>query len=284
MYVTGLPSDITEEELREHFSKVGMIALNPLDQTRKIKIYRDSKDGDLCKGDCSICYASPESAKMAIDILHEGYIRLNCQIFVTKAEFTAPTNNNDNNNSEKVEKKFEQGRRPQLTKAQIGVANSATKQALSWNDEEDLGVNNKTALKIVVIQGMFSPYNFLKGDIDEDKELKELEEDIVEECTLKCGIIEKLTIFSKHPQGIIVVKFNKAFAAEQCIKLMDGRYYNKVKLRCFYWDGSTNYSLSTINSADNLEIKKETERLEEFGNWLENEQEVLPPEFELKTE
>ena len=40
IYVTGLPSDVTEEELIEHFSKAGVLAINPATATPKVKIYR----------------------------------------------------------------------------------------------------------------------------------------------------------------------------------------------------------------------------------------------------
>lgn len=40
IYVTGLPSDVTEEELVEHFSKAGVLAINPATATPKVKIYR----------------------------------------------------------------------------------------------------------------------------------------------------------------------------------------------------------------------------------------------------
>jgi len=97
VYITGLPPDVTSEELNEHFSKVGIIAMNPYDQTKKIKIYKD-EDGDV-KGDGSIFYVSIDSVKMAIDILHEGYLRPNCMVTVSKAEFNVPTVNTSTGDS-----------------------------------------------------------------------------------------------------------------------------------------------------------------------------------------
>lgn len=299
VYITGLPHDVTAEELNEHFSKVGIIAMNPYDQTKKIKIYRDS-DGNV-KGDGSICYVCLDSVKMAIDILHEGYLRPNCMVTVTKAEFNVPTAAGPADvsaNSAAVHK------RPQLTKAQISIANNATKQALSWNDEDDAGVKRSSALKIVVLQGMFHPTEIYGqqyacdelDDVDDTLNknaevlIRELEEDIVSECTEKCsGRIEKITIFSKHPKGIIVIKFATAYAADECIKLMDGRWYNKTKLRCYYWDGTTNYNIdglghTTTHNANNSSIgaTSDDDRLDTFGDWLENEQQELPEEFRLK--
>lgn len=40
------------------------------------------------------------------------------------------------------------------------VARSAMKQALAWNEDDDIGVKKAAALKIVVLEGMFSPTDF----------------------------------------------------------------------------------------------------------------------------
>ena len=68
-----------------HFSRVGLVALNPVTQQPKLKLYRQ-EDGSL-KGDASLCYAAPESADMAVNVLSEGYLRLNCMVNVTRAAF-----------------------------------------------------------------------------------------------------------------------------------------------------------------------------------------------------
>ena len=43
---------------------------------------------------------------------------------------------------------------------QVKVARSAMKQALAWNEDDDIGVKKAAALKIVVLEGMFSPTDF----------------------------------------------------------------------------------------------------------------------------
>jgi len=309
VYITGLPGDITEDELKDHFSRVGMLAINPFDQSRKVKIYKDDSGG--CKGDGSVCFACAESVDMAVDILHEGYIRPSHRITVARAEFSIPSASSAGAGSGAAAAGLPQ--RPALTKAQINVANSATRQALHWNEEGDLGVSSSKALKIVVIQGMFHPEDLicpgsaalaagLRDELEEeddeqvrrqvafeDEILKELEQDVVEECTLKCGVIDKITIFSKHPKGIIIVRFQTAFAAEACVKLMDGRWYDKTQLKCFYWDGTTNYSVTSASLSlgggrvAEIEGVQEERRLEAFGSWLD-QQDDLPDEFKLVSE
>jgi HIV Tat-specific factor 1 len=92
-------------------------------------------------------------------------------------------------------------------------------------------------------------------------------------------------LFSSNPRGIAVVKFSTSYAAQECVHLMNGRYFGGQKLKCYFWDGVANYSISVASErAAEEEEKAEASRLDEFGDWLEKEQEDLPEEFRLRTE
>jgi len=54
VYVTGLPTDITEEEFTELMTKVGLVALDPILRKPKLKLYKNSDDS--YKGDGRCCY------------------------------------------------------------------------------------------------------------------------------------------------------------------------------------------------------------------------------------
>jgi hypothetical protein len=90
----------------------------------------------------------------------------------------------------------------------------------------------------------------------------ELQSDIESECG-KFGEF-KCTIFEKHPEGVVSIKYGEATSAEQCIKAMDGRFFAGRKLVCTYWDGETDYT-----HKDSQE--DEAKRLNEFGDWLEQQ-------------
>lgn len=145
----------------------------------------------------------------------------------------------------------------------------------------------------------------------------ELQEDLGEECG-RLGPLEKVTIFERHPEGVVILKYATAFAAEQCVKLMNNRFFAGRKLQCFYWDGATDYtkavyvdrsaahaqaaaagaaaaaaaeggagaaavpsaatSMATVMDED----AEEEARLEAFGEELDNQE--LPPEFALEVE
>lgn len=280
VYITGLPFDVTVDEVQAHFAKVGIIAINPLDQAPKIKLYRD--EGGQLKGDASLCYNSEESVEMALNVLDGGYIRPNFCVTVTKAEFQGKAIGANSASSGSVASGdgstvTSGGKRPAPTRAQIKVTKSAVQQALAWNDEDDIGVSKKQALRIVVLEGMFVP-----SDFDSPTFSDELEQDVASECG-KCGEIDKITVFSKNIRGIVIVKFKTSFAAQECIRTMNGRFFSGRRLRSYFWDGVANYAQMSSKQEEEEE-KKELARIDEFGDWLEEEQEELPEEFRLVVE
>jgi RNA recognition motif-containing protein len=52
----------------------------------------------------------------------------------------------------------------------------------------------------------------------------ELKEDVAAECA-KIGPIERLKMFQGNPEGVMSVRFKMEEAAEECIKLMNGRFF-----------------------------------------------------------
>lgn len=297
VYITGLPHDCTEEEVLAHFSRVGLVALNPVTQQPKLKLYR-REDGSL-KGDASLCYAAPESADMAVNVLSEGYLRLNCMVNVTRAAFqeaggaggaaaAASAAGGKRKGKGGGGAKGKSGDSGGPTSAQLKTAYAATKQALSWAEDDDCGIISALALKIVVLEGLFSPSDFDKGGDDGGEFEQRLERDIATKCGA-FGDIEKITVFSKHPKGVTIVKYSKAFAAQECVRALNGQQ----GLRVYYWDGSTNFDLvpsaggkrgRDAGDSEEEREREEKRRLEEFGAWLDQEQEELPEEFQLRHE
>lgn len=207
------------------------------------------------KGDASLCFARPESVESCLNFFDGGYLRPKVTLEVKRAEFSKRDGQ-------------QQQPRTKLNAAQVKVAKAAMQQALGWMDEHDTGVNRSSALKIVVIENMFRPEEFNDPSFSE-----ELERDIATECE-KLGPLEKITVFEKNPKGVVIVKFGTAYAASECIRLFNGRFFAGRKLRCHYWDGVTDYTVKDHH--------EEEARLEELGDWLE--QQDLPDEFKIRVE
>ena len=85
VYASGLPLDITMDELHQFFNKCGAIMIDPHTGQSKIKVYTD--DSGQQKGDARICYSNIESVEMAIQWLNESQIRPGFPVKVEQATF-----------------------------------------------------------------------------------------------------------------------------------------------------------------------------------------------------
>lgn len=153
--------------------------------------------------------------------------------------------------------------------------------ALSWAEEGD----NSLGLQTVVLKHVFTPEElegmarmhtmhahcpsiYQRLDLPpssraEPGALDELETDVAGEAE-RLGEVQKLSIFSKHPEGVITIKYRSAGAAAEALAVFNGRYFGGRRLTCEYWDGVANFKQpSTESRAD------EQKRLDDFGAWLE---------------
>lgn len=73
LYISGLPSQTTPEELKDFFSKAGVIRIDKFTGLPKIKLYHNDQ-GDL-KGDGLVSYAKPESLTIAVTMLDRQEIK-----------------------------------------------------------------------------------------------------------------------------------------------------------------------------------------------------------------
>ncbi|KGG51486.1 actin-like ATPase domain-containing protein [Mitosporidium daphniae] len=85
VYITGLPQDVTLDELNEHFKPCGIILPDLETNLPKIKIY-EGLDGRP-KGDALVIYLKEESVHLAETLLDESMLRPGVKIRVQKATF-----------------------------------------------------------------------------------------------------------------------------------------------------------------------------------------------------
>ena len=97
----------------------------------------------------------------------------------------------------------------------------------------------------------------------------EIKEDIRDECA-KVGDVTNVVLFDREPDGIATVRFANAEAARACVRIMDGRFFATQKLEAYIADGSEKFKKTNEKKVMHEE-GEEGQRLDEFGNWLEEE-------------
>ncbi|GJD08974.1 HIV Tat-specific factor 1 [Galdieria sulphuraria] len=239
VYFTGIPSDATEEEVVEFFSKCGILKVDAYSGKAKVKLYRD-KLGYL-KGDGVVTYALQPSVENAFKVLDQTEFRFGTgtRIHLEPARFELK-------GEDFIPRKVPNTGKPLFSTKQL------IEQKTSWND----GVDDGRGLRIVILKKVFEP----KEALTDPHYYEDIRKDMLEECS-KLGEIEKLTVFERNPEGVVAVRFRSPAAAESCIELMTGRWYGGRQLEAEFYDGKTDYRYKETE-------EERKERIKKFEEWL----------------
>ena len=127
----------------------------------------------------------------------------------------------------------------------------------SWQPDKIVGERSSRE-KVVIIKNMFDPKEF-----DKDPTLiMEYQSDVMEECNNTCGLVKKVIIYDRNPEGVVAVFFNDFEPADKCVELMNGRWFAGRQLSANNWDGKTRYKVEETEE----EAKK---RIDEWNKYLD---------------
>lgn len=172
-----------------------------------------------------IGYEQEESVSIALDMLNEREIKPGYMIFIDRAKFDA----------DPAQYLKQLNEKKKIDKIQLLKLKQDQKKHHGWQEDDQI-----EGLKIVIITNLFSKED-VEREQDNEEFWKALEQDLLSECT-KIGPVAKIQLFNKNPLGPAKVKYNDTTAAEKCIEVMNGRFFDKRKLECVYWDGETDFN------------------------------------------
>lgn len=245
VYVSGLPPDVTLEELEPIFKRAGVIKVDLDSGEAKIRIYTEA-DGMRCKGDALVSYANAASVELAVQFLHEHEIRPGCRICVQQADFEEHEREQKLSKEELQElaaAKKKDGSNDG-SRARYIAAKNLQKEAVSWSCEMDDG----SGRRIVVLRHLFSKE---EAETEGLEFYQELADEVKEECE-KIGQVAKVTPIQRHKQGIVCVKFKSSAEAEECIRVMDGRYFAGRTVEASLYDGKTDLKVLGVSDSKAL--------------------------------
>ncbi|KAA1064261.1 hypothetical protein PGTUg99_001326 [Puccinia graminis f. sp. tritici] len=280
VYVSRLPLDATAEELKDCFSRAGLILVDE-ENRPKIKLYKDEKTG-MFNGSALIVFLKPESVELAIRLFDDTSLRLGSasdedRMQVSKAEFSHKKTTTDHRlaGSNTHPQSSSSSSSDQQRKKRAKKVEKLKSKLEEWDSDEEQ--NNPRAppprfAKIVVLKHMFT-----LDELQEDPTLLiDLKEDVREECEL-LGEVTNVTLYDLESDGIMTVKFKEPIAAQACILKMNNRFFAGRQVQAFLYDGKFRYKKSGPGALASTDIKddnhdnEEKKRLEEFAKFLEEQ-------------
>lgn len=232
VYVTGLPTTMTEEEFVDLMKKYGIIAKKPIHgEPYNVKLYR-SKDGSL-KGDACCKYQFKESVQLAIDYL-DGYQYDDKHVIKCEKATFQPKDSYDPSKKLRVDPEVRQKQKKRINKI------------MSWASEVPLEMKQKK----VVLKHMFT----VKQLTEDPSQILQLREDLEQRCVRELQVEPKrVDIYDTNPDGIITITFNESDHAQACVYAFTT---NLPQLEADLWDGKTKFKVKETDEESEQRLKK----------------------------
>jgi HIV Tat-specific factor 1 len=236
VYVTGLPLDVTVDEVKEVFQrKCGVIAEEIDSGKPRIKLYTD-EDGKF-KGDALVVFFKAPSVDMAIMLLDDTEFRYGDpgKMKVQAADSSYKKVQNDGAPQEKS-KSSARDKQKIIKRTQKLDAKLA-----DWDDDEPSALLDTSSRwdKVVILKHMFT-----LQELEEDPAaILDIKEDIREECA-KLGEVTNVVLFDLEEEGVASVRFANSEAARACVGVMDGRSFGGQQVIAYVSDGKEHFKKS----------------------------------------
>lgn len=81
----------------------------------------------------------------------------------------------------------------------------------------------------------------------------------------------QIRVYQHHPECVVSIKFKQADPAQECLKLMNGRFFGGRQLTAELWDGITNYNVKKAQESE----EEQAARLARFAAEIEQAEGAL---------
>jgi HIV Tat-specific factor 1 len=250
VYVTGLPFDVTVEEVAEVFSrKCGVIAEEIDSGKPRIKLYTNDK-GEF-KGDALIVFFKAPSVDMAIMLLDDTEFRIgdgqgSGKMRVQAAEVSYKKVQHNEEPAEREKQKASMRDKQKIIKK----TQKLDARLADWSDDEPSSITETSSRwdKVVILKHMFT----LEELAEDPASILDIKEDIREECS-KLGEVTNVVLFDLEADGVASVRYTNSEAARACVNLMDGRSFAGQTVEAYISDGKEQYKKSKKKADDEKE-------------------------------
>jgi len=220
VYVSNLPTNITDEEFIEFMTKCGVIMKDPRNGKPKTKLYK-TDTGDI-KGDGTCCYVKMESVDLAMNIL-DGWNLNGLAVHVEKAKF-------------QMKGEFDPSKKKRrLTSAQKKKFFERQQRMFEWTPEKPRNYRPYCECT-VVLKNMFS-----LEEIDTDSSsIIKLKSEIEQLCG-RCGTVKKVTIYDSNLEGVVTVTFESVEHSDAAVLMLNRHIVSGRTISAELWNGKEKF-------------------------------------------
>ncbi|KAK8140429.1 RNA recognition motif domain protein [Apiospora sp. TS-2023a] len=258
VYVTGLPLDVTIDEVHDAFSRKCGVVAEEIDSGRpRIKLYTD--DSGNFKGDALVVFFKPQSVEMAIMLLDDTDFRYSAsglpsgKMRVQAADSSYKKTQQETDAEKDAKAAAKETDKVVLTKPRdrtreqdkqkiIKKTQKLDAKLADWDDDGPYAGQLETNVRkerLVILRHMFT-----LQELEEDPAaLLDIKEDIREECA-RLGQVTNVVLYDLEEDGVVSVKFKTPEAAEACVEMMDGRAFDGRTVRATVASGRERFRRS----------------------------------------
>lgn len=250
VYVTGLPSDVTVEEVHDVFSrKCGVIAEEIDSGKPRIKLYTDEK-GEF-KGDALIVFFKAPSVDMAIMLLDDTDFRIEGGSSKERIKMRVQAAEASYKKVQQIDADGKEKEKPKTSMKDkqkiIKKTQKLDARLADWSDDEPSALVETSSRwdKVVILKHMFT----LKELEEDPAAILDIKEDIREECG-KLGEVTNVVLYDLEKDGVASVRFANTESAKACVRLMNGRKFDGQEVEAYITDGKEQFKKSKKKADD----------------------------------